>query len=129
MERLFPQYNRKMLTMKELHTALFVAPTGVGETHLALDLLQQEYLNHFDFNVTICTTLRYNAMYNRWKWFWTDPHIIQIEPCNHLYDLIEKLGNILARLSLPVDFFVTDFCFPNSIFSVNIQQFNDYLKV
>ena len=28
--------------MKELHTALFVAPTGVGKTHLALSLLETE---------------------------------------------------------------------------------------
>ena len=26
--------------MKEPHTALFVAPTGVGKTHLALSLLE-----------------------------------------------------------------------------------------
>ena len=35
--------------MKEPHTALFVAPTGVGKTHLALNLLEKEYKNHFDF--------------------------------------------------------------------------------
>ena len=29
--------------MKELHTALFVAPTGVGKTHSALNLLESEY--------------------------------------------------------------------------------------
>ena len=46
--------------MKELHTALFVAPTGVGKTHLALNLLENEYRNHFDFIVIICPTLRYN---------------------------------------------------------------------
>ena len=27
--------------MKEPHTALFVAPTGVGKTHLVLDLLEK----------------------------------------------------------------------------------------
>ena len=39
--------------MKEPHTALFVAPTGVGKTHLALSLLETEYINHFDFIVII----------------------------------------------------------------------------
>ena len=39
------------------HTALFVAPTGVGQTHLALSLLENEYRNHFDFIVIICPTL------------------------------------------------------------------------
>ena len=29
--------------MKEPHTALFVAPIGVGKTHLALSLLENEY--------------------------------------------------------------------------------------
>ena len=43
--------------MKEPHTALFVAPTGVGKTHLALDLLESEYKAHFDFIVIICPTL------------------------------------------------------------------------
>ena len=43
--------------MKEPHTALFLAPTGVGKTHLALDLLEKEYKNYFDFIIIICPTL------------------------------------------------------------------------
>ena len=39
--------------MKEPHTALLIAPTGVGKTHLALNLLENEYRNHFDFIVII----------------------------------------------------------------------------
>ena len=77
--------------MKEPHTALFVAPT-----HLALDLLERDYFDHFDFLVIICTTLLYNSTYISRKWFWTDPYIIMIEPGNHLYDYIEKIGNLLA---------------------------------
>ena len=46
--------------MKEPHTALFVAPTGVGKTHLALSLPETEYRNHFDFIVIICPTLTLN---------------------------------------------------------------------
>ena len=45
------------MLMKEPHTALFVAPTGVGKTHLALNLLENEYRNHFDFIIIICPTL------------------------------------------------------------------------
>ena len=30
--------------MKEPHTALFVAPTGVGKTRLPLSLLENEYI-------------------------------------------------------------------------------------
>ena len=33
----------------EPHMALFVVPTGVGKTHLDLDSLEREYLDHFDF--------------------------------------------------------------------------------
>ena len=72
--------------MKEPHTALFIAPTGVGKTHLALSLLETEYRNHFDFIVIICPTLR----------VWNDPDVIPIEPGNQLYYLIEKISNLFT---------------------------------
>ena len=82
--------------MKEPHTALFIAPTGAGKTHLALNLLENEYKNHFDFIVIICPTLRYNSMYKSRGWVWNDPEVIPIEPGNQLYYLIEKINNQLA---------------------------------
>ena len=82
--------------MKEPHTALFVAPTGVGKTHLALSLLETEYRNHFVFIVIICPTLRYNSTYKNRTWAWNDPDVIPIEPGNQLYYLIEKISNLLA---------------------------------
>ena len=82
--------------MKELHTALFVAPTGVGKAHLALSLLETEYRNHFDFIVIICPTLRNNSTYKNQSWVWNDPDVIPIEPGNNLYYLIEKISNLLA---------------------------------
>ena len=81
--------------MKEPHTALFVALTGVGKTHLALSLLENEYRNHFDFIVIICPTLRYNSTYKSRGWVWNDPDVILIEPGNNLYYLIEKISNLL----------------------------------
>ena len=83
--------------MKEPHTALFVALTGVGKTHLALSLLETEYKDHFDFIVIICPTLRYNSTYKNRSWVWNDPDVIPIEPGNQLYYLIEKISNLLAR--------------------------------
>ena len=71
--------------MKEPHTALFLAPTGVGKTHLALNLIQNEYRNHFHFIVIICPTLRYNSKYKSRSWVWNDPDVIPIEPGNQLY--------------------------------------------
>ena len=73
-----------MLTMQEPHSVVFVPSTGIGKPHLTLDLLEKEYFNHFDFIIIICTNLRYNSTYKSRKWFWTDPHIIQIEPSNRL---------------------------------------------
>ena len=88
-------YIRKMLMMLEPHTALFIAPMGVGKTHSTLNLLEQEYFNHFNFIVIICPTIRYNAMYHQQKWFNTDPYIIQIELGNHLYNYVKKIGNFI----------------------------------
>ena len=78
--------------MKQPHTALFIAPTGVGKTHLALSLLETGYRNHFNFIVIICPTSRYK---NR-SWVWNDPDVIPIEPGNQLYYLIEKISNLLT---------------------------------
>ena len=82
--------------MKEPDTALFIAPTGVGKTHLALNLLETEYRNHFDFIVIICLNLRYNSTYKNRSWVWNDPDVIPIEPGNKLYYLIEKISNLLT---------------------------------
>ena len=82
--------------MREPHTALFVAPTGVGKTHLALSLLENEYRNHFNFMVIICPILRYNSAYKSPSWVRNDPDVIPIEPSNQLYYLIEKISNLYA---------------------------------
>ena len=82
--------------MKEPHTSLFVAPTGVGKIHLALSLLETEYRNHFHFIVIICHTLMYNSTYKSRGWVWNDPDVIPIEPDNQLYYLIEKINNLLT---------------------------------
>ena len=75
-----------MLTLKEPHTALFVAPTRVGKMHLALDLLESEYKNHFDFIIIICHMLKHNQTYWSRGWVWTDPEVISIELGNNLYN-------------------------------------------
>ena len=82
--------------MKELHTALFVAPAIVGKTHLALSLLENEYRNHFNFIVIICPTLRCNSTYKSQSWVWNDFDVIPMEPDNQLYYLIEKISNLLT---------------------------------
>ena len=49
--------------MKEPHTALFVAPIGVGKTHLALNLFEKKYKNYFNFVIIICQKLKHNETY------------------------------------------------------------------
>ena len=93
---MFLQYIRLKMFMKELHTALFVAPTGVGKTYLGLSLLENEYRNHFDFIVVICPTLEHNETYKSRGRVWNDPDVIPIKPGNNLYYLIEKISNLLA---------------------------------
>ena len=82
--------------MKEPHTALFVIPNGVGKTHLALNLLESEYKNHFDFIVLICPTLVHNQTYKSRGWAWNDPDVIPIELGNNLYYLTEKISKMLT---------------------------------
>ena len=87
--------------MIEPHTALFVAPTGVGKTHLVLNLLENEYRNHFNFIVIICPTLEHNETYKSRGWVWNDPDVIQIEMDNNLYYLIEKISKLLTASKTP----------------------------
>ena len=82
--------------MKEAHTALFVAPTAVGKTHLALNLFESEYFSHFHFIIIICPTLKHNSMYRSRKWVWIDPEVILIEPGNQLYYWTEKISKLLT---------------------------------
>ena len=110
MSHTFLPYIRIKMFMKEPHTALFVTPTGVGKTHLALSLLESEYRNHFDFIVIICPTLRYNSTYKSRGWLWNDPDVIPIEPNNNLYYLIEKTSNLFAGSAIIflIDDIITD---------------------
>ena len=96
--------------MKEPHTALFVAQTGVGKTHLALNLLETEHKNLFNFIVIICPTLKYNSTYKSRSWVWNDPDVIPIEPGNNLYYLNEMICNLLAgdKTLFLIDDIITD---------------------
>ena len=65
--------------------------------HLALNLLESEYKNHFDFIIIICPTLAHNETYKSRGWVWTDTEVIRIEPGNQLYYLIENISKLLTR--------------------------------
>ena len=86
--------------MLKPHTALFGAPTGEGKTHLALDLLEKEYKNYFDFIIIICLTLKHNETYRSRKWVWTDLEVILIEPGNSYTVGLKRLVSSLLDSKL-----------------------------
>ena len=43
--------------IEEPHTEIFSGPTGVGKTHLVLDLIETKFENHFDKIIIICPTI------------------------------------------------------------------------
>ena len=61
-----------------------------------MNLLENEYRDHFGFIVIICPTLVHNQMYKSQGWVWNDPYVIPIEPGNQLYYLIEKISDLVT---------------------------------
>ena len=74
--------------IKSAHTAIFVGQTGCGKTKLALDLIESEYEQVFDFIVIICPTFVDNKTYNR-KWIFDDDYIYSI--CDKKIDILKVI--------------------------------------
>ena len=93
------QHQIKRMTgyIKESHTTLFTGPTGCGKTHLVLDLIEKKYNKHFDNNIIICPTPRWNKTYYSNDQIENDGKVWLIEPKDKLYQWIEKLSQFLAR--------------------------------
>ena len=47
---------------------LVVGMTCSGKTRFILDVLEQDYKNHFDYIILICPTFYYNKTYHWWKY-------------------------------------------------------------
>ena len=82
--------------IKHPHTAIFTGPTGVGKTHLVLDMIETQYNKHFDKIIISCPTIRWNKTYIGRSWVIKDENIWLVEPKDKLYDYIEKLFNLEA---------------------------------
>ena len=82
--------------IKDPHTAIFSGQTGVGKTHLVLDLIETHYDKHFDKIIILCPTIRWNKTYRDRAWVVKDPNVWLIVPKGKLYDYIEKLSNLEA---------------------------------
>ena len=82
--------------IKQPHTAIFTGPTGVGKTHLVLDMIEMQYNKHFDKIIILCLSIRWNKNYIGRSWIIKDENVWLVEPKDKLYDYIEKLSNLEA---------------------------------
>ena len=82
--------------IKHPHTTIFTSPTGVGKTHLVLDMIGTQYNKHFDKIIILCPTLRWNKTYIGRSWVIKDENVWLVEPKDKLYDYIEKRSNLEA---------------------------------
>ena len=81
--------------IKEPHTAIFSGVMGCGKTKLVLDLLETYYLNHYEYIIILCSTLRHNRTYIDRVWIKTDQDIWLVEPKENLNKWIEILSLLL----------------------------------
>ena len=80
------------------HTAIFSGPTSCGKTQRVLDLIENEYRQHYENIVIVCPTLRFNKTYLERSWIWDDDFVFCIELKNgQLFYWIEKLTERLAN--------------------------------
>ena len=82
--------------IKHLYTAIFTDPTGVGKTHLVLDMIETQYNKHFDKIVILCLTIRWNKTYIGRSWVIKDENVWLVDTKDKLYDYIKKLSNLEA---------------------------------
>ena len=84
--------------IKKLHIAIFIGQTECGKTHLVLDLIENQYNNHFDYIVIICPTLQENDSYHAKEWIKNDDKVWLVDPKDNFYHWIRKLSGLLRFL-------------------------------
>ena len=82
--------------VKEPHTSIFSGPTGCGKTERVLHLLENEYRQHFENIIILCSSLRWNKTYLERSWIWKEDFIFCIEPGDNLSNLISGLSSRFA---------------------------------
>ena len=82
--------------MKIPHRAMFVGLSGSGKTHMALDLLENEYRSYFENIVIICPTICDNKTYLR-PWLWEDENVIILDTAENLHQNMKFLSDKLKK--------------------------------
>ena len=96
--------------IKKSHTNIFIGQTGCGKTHLVLDLIENQYNDHFNYIIIISPTLRDNATYLSRNWIKNNDKVWLVDPKNSHYQWIQKLSEFLRYIEfLEVLFIIDDF--------------------
>ena len=77
---------------------MFIGQTGCGKTHLVLELIENQYNNHFDYIVIVCPTLQENETYHAKEQIKNDDKVWLVESKENLYQWIKKLSEVLRFL-------------------------------
>ena len=86
--------------IKEPQTSIFIGQTGCGKTHLVLELIEKEYIKHFD-HIIICPTLRENnKTYHAKEQIKNDDSVWLVDPKDNLCQWIKKLSELLRFLEV-----------------------------
>jgi len=91
-------------------TALFIGPPGVGKSHLICQLLQKEYLPHFQHIIFICPTICINSTYINSKFIWSNENIYTIRPGDRGLSMQQWVDKLSQRLIGKKTLFILDDC-------------------
>ena len=105
--------------IKKPHTSIFIGQMGCGKTRLDLELIENQYNNHFDYIFVICPTLRENnKIYHAKEWTKNDDKVWLVDPKDNLYQWIKKLSELLRFLEV---LFIIDDIIANESFEKSRQ--------
>jgi len=101
------------MEVTEPHTAMFAGPTGCGKSKKVVDLLQKEYLHHYEYIILLCPTIRENRTYLECSPLWEDDDVFLINPKDQLLEYIEKFSDLFRGSEV---LFVVDDCIADKHF-------------